>query len=98
MYISAFSAQIYTLFSNHHIGIEPCDDYIVNFLEYKFTMLIYPHSVLRIKQVIFPVKLAAKEKHTKKLNLHKRAEYPGQKVHSLHIARQVERNTTNMLR
>ena len=29
-YISAITAQQYTLFSNHHIGIEPCDDYIVN--------------------------------------------------------------------
>ena len=37
-------------FSNHHIGIEPCDDYIVNFLEYKFTMIIYPHSMLRINK------------------------------------------------
>ena len=29
-YISAITAQLYTLFSNHHRGTEPCDDYIVN--------------------------------------------------------------------
>jgi len=28
-YVSAITAQLYTLFSNHHRGIEPCDDYIV---------------------------------------------------------------------
>jgi len=37
-YISAITAQLYTLFSNHHIGIEPCDDYIS---KYKLSLVVY---------------------------------------------------------